>query len=253
MRLPVFTKNQVGVHGNLPGPQSQREDLIGQKKKILPAVVFSCKFASYFFSRPPFRFSNSVCEVFGGTPLFPDKQKAGITPSPRTNIQFSTRFWSKFIRILAACALVPAPPASMVQSSCPLISSLPLAQDMAVSAQSATLPLSGNWARSPAAVKSYPSPFRGRGWVSSNLARWDFNAEKPGAFPQERRMLRIRGLLSAVACGNCRPQPGYAGPTGLIRGLGGVVPLPGPQNRTQALTGPSLVSQSFSGVLLLWQ
>ena len=232
MRLPVFTKNQVGVHGNLPGPQSQREDLIGQKKKILPAVVFSCKFASYFFSRPPFRFSNSVCEVF---------------------IQFSTRFWSKFIRILAACALVPAPPASMVQSSCPLISSLPLAQDMAVSAQSATLPLSGNWARSPAAVKSYPSPFRGRGWVSSNLARWDFNAEKPGAFPQERRMLRIRGLLSAVACGNCRPQPGYAGPTGLIRGLGGVVPLPGPQNRTQALTGPSLVSQSFSGVLLLWQ
>ena len=44
----------------------------------------------------------------------------------------------------------------------------------------------------------------------------------PVLFRRKRRMLRIRGLLSAVACGNCRPQPGYAGPTGLIRGLGGV-------------------------------
>lgn len=64
-------------------------------------------------------------------------------------------------------------------------------------------------------------------------------------------MLRIRGFLSAVACGNCRPQPGYAGPTGLIRGLGGVVPLPGSHNRTQGRTGPNLVSPFFLGALLL--
>ena len=29
------------------------------------------------------------------------------------------------------------------------------------------------WFFSP--ERAYPSPFRGRGWVSSNLARWDFN------------------------------------------------------------------------------
>ena len=94
--------------------------------------------------------------------------------------------------------------------------------------------------------RAYPSPFRGRGWVSSNLARWDFNAEKPGAFPQERQMLRIRGLLSAVACGNCRPQPGHTGPTGPVRGFSGVVSLPGSQNRTQGRTGASLALISFS-------
>ena len=33
VRLPVFTKNQVGAHGDLPGAQSQGEDLIRQKKK----------------------------------------------------------------------------------------------------------------------------------------------------------------------------------------------------------------------------
>ena len=35
-------------------------------------------------------------------PLFPGKQKAGIAPSLRIKIQFSTRFWSNRIRMLAA-------------------------------------------------------------------------------------------------------------------------------------------------------
>lgn len=63
----------------------------------------------------------------------------------------------------------------------------------------------------------------------------------PVLFRRKRRMLRIRGLLSAVVCGNCRPQPGYVGPTGLVWCFAGVVSLPGSQNRTQGRTGPSLV------------
>ena len=66
-------------------------------------------------------------------------------------------------------------------------------------------------------------------------------------------MLRIRGLLSAVAFGNRWPQLGHTGPTGPVRGFAGVVPLPGLQNRTQGHTGANLVSPSFPGALLLRQ
>ena len=38
-----------------------------------------------------------------------------------------------------------------------------------------------------------------------------------------------------------RPQPPHTAPTGPVWGCVGVVPLPGSQNRTQALTGASLV------------
>ena len=55
----------------------------------------------------------------------------------------------------------------------------------------------------------------------------------PVLFRRKRRMLRIRGLLSAVACGNCCSQLPHTAPTGPVRGFGGVVPLPGPQNLTQ--------------------
>ena len=56
--------------------------------------------------------------------------------------------------------------------------------------------------------------------------------------------------------GPARSQLGHAGPTGLVWGFAGVVPLPGSQNRTQALTGPSLVftvffSHLFSSVIPL--
>ena len=61
----------------------------------------------------------------------------------------------------------------------------------------------------------------------------------PVLFRRKRRMLRIRGLPSAVACGNCCSQLPHTAPTGPVRGFGGVVPLPVPQSRTQALTGPS--------------
>ena len=64
-------------------------------------------------------------------------------------------------------------------------------------------------------------------------------------------MLHIRGLLSAVAFGNCWPQLAHTPPTGPVWGCAGVVSLPGSQNRTQGHTGPSLVSPPFPGVLLL--
>ena len=48
-----------------------------------------------------------------------------------------------------------------------------------------------------------------------------------------------------------RSQLAHTGPTGLVWGFAGVVPLPGSQNRTQALTGPSWVSPPFPGTLLL--
>ena len=49
------------------------------------------------------------------------------------------------------------------------------------------------------------------------------------------------------------PQGPHAGPTGLVCSFGGVVPLPGLQNRTQGHTGACLVSPSFPGALLLRQ
>ena len=89
---------------------------------------------------------------------------------------------------------------------------------------------------------SLPLPPKGGGagyhltWLAGILMQ-----RSPVLFRRKRRMLRIRGLLSAVVCGNCRPQPGYVGPTGLVWCFAGVVSLPGSQNRTQGRTGPSLV------------
>ena len=62
----------------------------------------------------------------------------------------------------------------------------------------------------------------------------------PVLFRRKRRILRIRGLLLAVARGNCCSQLPHTAPTGPVRGFGGVVPLPGSQNRTQGRTGASL-------------
>lgn len=76
--------------------------------------------------------------------------------------------------------------------------------------------------------QGYPSTFRG-GWVGfySNWGVWVFPA--PSAF------------------GNCCPQLPHTAPTGPVTGFAGVVLLPCPQNRTQALTGPSLGFTVFSG------
>ena len=52
---------------------------------------------------------------------------------------------------------------------------------------------------------------------------------------------RIRPALPA----RIRPQLPHTASTGLVTRLTGVVSLPGPQNRTQALTGPSLVFTVF--------
>ena len=80
--------------------------------------------------------------------------KAGIAPGLRARFiclgsQSSTTF-----KMLAAWARVVLPWGSMVPLSWPLIRPLPLAQLRAVSAQSLMAPASGNWARSPPAVKS---------------------------------------------------------------------------------------------------
>ena len=53
--------------------------------------------------------------------------------------------------------------------------------------------------------------------------------------------------------GSARSKLAHTVSTGRETGFGGVVHLPGSQNRTQVLTGPSFVSVSFSGALLLRQ
>ena len=78
-----------------------------------------------------------------------------------------------------------------------------------------------------------------------------FTQRSPVLFRRKRRILRIRGLLSAVATGNCWSQTAHTASTGPVWGFPGVVSLPCPQNRTQGRTGPNLVSPSFLGVLLL--
>ena len=57
----------------------------------------------------------------------------------------------------------------------------------------------------------------------------------PVLFHRKRRILRIQGLLSAVALATAA----HTASTGRVRSFPGVVPLPGPQNRTQGCTGPS--------------
>ena len=51
-------KQQICVHGNLPGAQSQDENLIGKKRFSLPWLSLASP--HHFFSRPPSHFSNSV-------------------------------------------------------------------------------------------------------------------------------------------------------------------------------------------------
>ena len=56
------------------------------------------------------------------------------------------------------------------------------------------------------------------------------------------------GYRLSWVCWVClaRSKLAHAGPTGPVWGFGGVVPLPGSQNRTQGHTGPSLVFIVFS-------
>ena len=51
-------KQQICVHDNLPGAQSQDENLIGKKRFSLPWLSLASP--PHFFSRPPSHFSNSV-------------------------------------------------------------------------------------------------------------------------------------------------------------------------------------------------
>ena len=85
--------------------------------------------------------------------------------------------------------------------------------------------------------RAYPSPYRERGWVSSFLIRWVFNAEKPGAFPQEKTDTSYPRASLGSCQGNCWPQLAHTSPTRLVWGLAGVISLPGFQNRTRRHTG----------------
>ena len=57
--------------------------------------------------------------------------------------------------------------------------------------------------------------------------------------PAFSSLTRTQGVLQAAAFGNCCSKTTHAGPTGPVWGFGGVVPLPGVQNRTQGHTEPS--------------
>ena len=72
------------------------------------------------------------------------------------------------------------------------------------------------------------------------MIRWVFNAEKPGAFPQEKTDTSYPRASLGSCQGNCWPQLAHTSPTRLVWGLAGVISLPGFQNRTQGHTGASL-------------
>ena len=55
-----------------------------------------------------------------------------------------------------------------------------------------------------------------------------FTQRSPVLFRRKRRILRIRGLLSAVATGNCWSQTAHTASTGPVWGFAGVVSLPRP-------------------------
>ena len=104
------------------------------------------------------------------------------------------------------------------------------------------------WFFSPKRV--YPSPERGRGRVSSNLARWDFNAEKPGAFPQEKRDTSYP-WASLGSClwqllltnGLTRPQQGRSGAAPVS------FPYPVLKTAHRAAQGRVWISPPFPGTL----
>ena len=83
------------------------------------------------------------------------------------------------------------------------------------------------------------------GWVC-----WGFHAEKPGTFPQEKTDTSYPRASLGSCLGNCWPQPAHTAPTGFVWGFGGVVPLPGVQNRTQGHTGVSLVLAYWLALLM---
>lgn len=79
-----------------------------------------------------------------------------------------------------------------------------------------------------------------QGWsraLAVFLIRWVFNAEKPGAFPQEKTDTSYPRASLGSCQGNCWPQLAHTSPTRLVWGLAGVISLPGFQNRTRRHTG----------------
>ena len=139
----------------------------------------------------------------------------------------------------------------------------------------------------------YPSPYGGRGRISSFLgssglpcsstggSRWPNRAclwprwcyfptrlQKPHTRPHRAEflfLLQKRVYPSPVGGGaafhlswvrrvySARPQAAHVGLTGPVFGLAGVVSLLGFQNRTQGHTEPSLISPFFPNALWVWQ
>ena len=70
--------------------------------------------------------------------------------------------------------------------------------------------------------RAYPSPFRGRGEVSPVWFAGFFTQRSPVLFRRKRRILRIRGLLLAVALATAA----HTASTGPVTRFAGVVLLP---------------------------
>ena len=101
--------------------------------------------------------------------------------------------------------------------------------------------------------RAYPSPFRGRGEVSPVWFAGFFTQRSPVLFRRKRRILRIRGLLLAVALATAAHNWLTRLQRGRFRAL--VVSFPYPSSKPH--TGPHRaelgISPLFPGMFLPWQ
>ncbi len=84
----------------------------------------------------------------------------------------------------------------------------------------------------------FPTPSSNRPQIASQSRVWVFSPKRVCPSPKGGGAGYCVSWVGWV--GPACSQLGHTGPTGLVWGFGGVVPLPGLQNRTQRHTGPSL-------------
>ena len=85
----------------------------------------------------------------------------------------------------------------------------------------------------------FPTPSSNRPQIASQSRVWVFSPKRVCPSPKGGGAGYCVSWVGWV--GPACSQLGHTGPTGLVWGFGGVVPLPGLQNRTQGHTGASLV------------
>ena len=107
-------------------------------------------------------------------------------------------------------------------------------------------------AAAPGFVHNRPTRLQ-RGWSGASLVSFPYPVPKTAHRAAQGLFSLLRSLLHFSPTGKSwadlepvllwvawiRPQAAHTGPTGLVWGFASAVPLPGPQNRTQALTGAS--------------